>query len=120
MQQEEPPKPKPKPKPVEPEPLPPEPQRIVVEAPVVMAEEPNTLEAPGYGVMHANVHHAFTFASGPIRFVKAYAQVDNIFNRNYVSSAGVVADTPGVPDSAKQSFFAGYGRSVYGGVTGGF
>ncbi len=80
----------------------------------------NTLEAPGYVVMRANVHHDFTFTSGPIRFVKAYAQVDNLFDRQYVSSAAVVGDTPGVPDSAKQSFFAGNSRSVYGGVTVGF
>jgi iron complex outermembrane receptor protein len=84
----------------------------------------NTLEAPGYGLMHVNMHHNYTFASGPIRYVKAFAQVNNLFDRTYVSSAGVVADsptdTPTTLRTTKQSFFAGYGRSVYGGITVGF
>jgi outer membrane receptor protein involved in Fe transport len=50
--------------------------------------------------------------------------VNNLFDRTYVSSAGVVADsptdTPTTLRTTKQSFFAGYGRSVYGGITVGF
>lgn len=53
------------------------------------------------------------------RGIGAFLQVDNLFDRDYIASANVVADAP--TDTAatlldKQAFFAGQERSIYGGV----
>jgi iron complex outermembrane receptor protein len=80
----------------------------------------NTVGAPAYWLMNANLHKDFEFGSNPyyVRFAKFYVQVDNIVDKTYVASGNVVADS--TADANKTLFFAGYGRAVYAGLTLGF
>lgn len=79
----------------------------------------NTLGVPSYVLFNANVHYQYrTHNNRYIKFIKAYVELDNIFNRPYVAWATPVADS--TPDANKQAFYAGVGRSVYLGVTLGF
>jgi iron complex outermembrane receptor protein len=80
----------------------------------------NTVGAPAYWLMNANLHKNFEFGSNPyyVRFAKFYVQVDNIVDKTYVASGNVVADS--TVDANKTLFFAGYGRAVYAGLTLGF
>lgn len=78
----------------------------------------NTLKTPAYLLFNLNVHKMYPVKNPYIRFVKAYIELDNIFDKTYVASAVPVSDA--TPDAAKQAFFAGYGRALYAGVTLGF
>lgn len=80
----------------------------------------NTVGAPAYWLMNANIHKNFEFGSNPyyVRFAKFYVQVDNIADKTYVASGNVVADS--TADANKTLFFAGYGRAFYAGLTLGF
>ncbi|MBM4120997.1 MAG: TonB-dependent receptor [Nitrospira sp.] len=79
----------------------------------------NTVAAPAYWLMNANVHKNFEFKNNPyVRFAKFYFELDNIADKTYVASGNVVADS--TADASKTLFFAGYGRAIYGGVTLGF
>jgi iron complex outermembrane receptor protein len=44
-----------------------------------------------------------------------YLQANNLFDKTYVASGNVVADS--TPDALKTLYFAGYGRAIYGGIT---
>lgn len=80
----------------------------------------NTVGAPAYWLMNANIHKNFEFGSNPyyVRFAKFYVELDNIADKTYVASGNVVADS--TADANKTLFFAGYGRAVYAGLTLGF
>lgn len=76
----------------------------------------NTVGAPAYWLLNANLHKTVEFApTSWFRFAKFYLQLDNIADKRYVGSGGVIADS--TPDASKTLFFAGYGRAIYGGVT---
>jgi iron complex outermembrane receptor protein len=80
------------------------------------ANNANTLMAPGYTVMNANLHYAYQFSpKNVIRFIKAFVEVNNLADQVYVQSTAVVSDS--TTDSNKQAFFSGNGRAVYGGIT---
>ncbi|MCC7214944.1 MAG: TonB-dependent receptor [Nitrospira sp.] len=76
----------------------------------------NTVGAPAYWLLNANLHKTIELNSTSwFRFAKFYLQLDNIADKRYVGSGGVIADS--TPDANKTLFFAGYGRAIYGGVT---
>ncbi|MBX3121014.1 MAG: hypothetical protein KF784_18295, partial [Fimbriimonadaceae bacterium] len=76
----------------------------------------NTVGAPAYWLLNANLHKTVEFSpTSWFRFAKFYLQLDNIADKRYVGSGGVIADS--TPDANKTLFFAGYGRAIYGGVT---
>ena len=75
----------------------------------------NTIGIPSYWVVNVNLHKTFTFNNDWVRFAKFFFEVNNIANKTYAASGQVVSDA--TPDANKQLFFAGYGRSFYGGVT---
>lgn len=76
----------------------------------------NTVGAPAYWLLNANLHKTFQFQPNSwVRFAKVYVEMDNIADKRYVGSGGVIADS--TPDANKTLFFAGYGRAVYAGVT---
>ena len=75
----------------------------------------NTVGIPSYWVLNVNLHKTFTFNNDWVRFAKFFFEVNNIANKTYAASGQVVSDS--TPDADKQLFFAGYGRSFYGGVT---
>ena len=79
----------------------------------------NTLATPAYWLFNLNVHDMYKIQNNSyVRFAKPYFEIDNIFNKTYVGSAVPVADS--IADANKQSFFAGYGRAFYAGLTLGF
>jgi iron complex outermembrane recepter protein len=75
----------------------------------------NTVGAPSYWLLNANINKMVEVKNPYIRFAKFYIQLDNILDERYVASGNVVADN--VADAQKTLFFAGYGRAIYGGVT---
>ena len=76
----------------------------------------NTVGAPAYWLLNANLHKTIEFSpTSWFRFAKFYLQLDNLADKRYVGSGGVIADS--TPDANKTLFFAGYGRAIYGGVT---
>jgi iron complex outermembrane receptor protein len=75
----------------------------------------NTVGAPSYWLLNANINKTFDIKSRFVKFAKFYLEVDNMLNNIYVASGNVVQDS--TPDASKTLFFAGYGRAIYGGVT---
>ena len=75
----------------------------------------NTVGAPSYWILNANINKTFDIKNPYIRFAKFYVELDNLLDKRYVASGNVVADS--VSDANKTLFFAGYGRAVYGGIT---
>lgn len=75
----------------------------------------NTIGAPSYWLLNANVNKYVEIKNPYIRFAKFYVELDNLLDKTYVASGNVVADS--VADAQKTLFFAGYGRAIYGGVT---
>ena len=75
----------------------------------------NTIGAPAYWLLNANVNKYVEIKNPYIRFAKFYVELDNLLDKTYVASGNVVADS--TPDAQKTLFFAGYGRAIYGGVT---
>ena len=75
----------------------------------------NTVGAPSYWLLNANINKTFDIKNPYIRFAKFYVELDNILDKRYVASGNVVSDS--VSDANKTLFFAGYGRAIYGGIT---
>jgi iron complex outermembrane receptor protein len=75
----------------------------------------NTVGAPSYWLLNANLNKMVELKNPYIRFAKFYIELDNILDKQYVASGNVVADS--TIDAQKTLFFAGYGRAIYGGVT---
>ncbi|MDQ6733200.1 MAG: TonB-dependent receptor, partial [Nitrospirota bacterium] len=75
----------------------------------------NTVGAPSYWLLNANINKMVEIKNPYIRFAKFYVELDNILDKTYVASGNVAADT--TIDANKTLFFAGYGRAIYGGVT---
>ena len=79
----------------------------------------NTLATPAYLLFNVNLHHKYQVLNNSfIKSVKAYFEVDNIFDKTYVALATPVADS--TLDANKQVFWGGTGRGFYTGVTLGF
>ncbi len=80
----------------------------------------NTLRAKQYTLLNVNAHWKKDVSWGRIKRVIFTFDVRNVMNKTYDGSAVVVSDaSTDTPTSlmTKQSFFAGQGRSVYGGAT---
>ena len=75
----------------------------------------NTVGAPSYWLLNANINKYVEVKNPYIRFAKFYVELDNLLDKRYVASGNVVADS--TADAQKTLFFAGYGRAIYGGVT---
>ena len=76
----------------------------------------NSLGAPAYLLFNLNINYQYSFSHNPyIRFAKFYFEVDNLFDKDYVGNAVVVADS--TADASKQAFLPGYGRAFYAGLT---
>ncbi|MBI2386375.1 MAG: TonB-dependent receptor plug domain-containing protein [Elusimicrobia bacterium] len=80
----------------------------------------NTLRARRYTVLNLNAHWKRGVSWGPVSQVTMTFDLRNLMNIAYDGSAVTVADASSdTPASllAKQAFFAGQGRSAYGGLT---
>lgn len=80
----------------------------------------NTLRARTANVLNVNAHWKREVAWGPVKTVRLTLDVRNVANAAYDGSAVTVSDLNTDTDASllnKQAFFAGQGRSVYGGVT---
>jgi iron complex outermembrane receptor protein len=80
----------------------------------------NTLRAKEYALLNLNAHWKKSVAWGRVKRVTLTFDVRNVMNKAYDGSAVTVSDSNAdTPASllAKQAFFAGQGRSAYGGVT---
>jgi len=75
----------------------------------------NTVGAPSYWLINANINKTIDIKNPYIRFAKFYVELDNLLDKRYVASGNVVQDS--VADPNKTLFFAGYGRAIYGGIT---
>jgi iron complex outermembrane receptor protein len=79
----------------------------------------NTLEAPAYHVLNANVHYGRKWEGTFLQGFEVFFEGRNLLDRTYIESAVPVADDL-VPTLAgnnnKQAFFTGAPRSFYGGV----
>ncbi len=80
----------------------------------------NTLRARQYTLLNVNAHWKKDVAWGRIKRVLLTLDMRNVMNKAYDGSAVTVSDSINDTPAAlmgKQAFFAGQGRSVYGGVT---
>ncbi len=79
----------------------------------------NTLFARGYTLLNLNAHWKRDVKWGRVSRVAATFDLRNLANVRYDGSAVIVSDVFSDTDAArltKQAFFAGQGRSAYGGV----
>ncbi|WP_413629340.1 TonB-dependent receptor family protein, partial [Methylobacterium sp. W2] len=86
----------------------------------------NQLKAPGYTLVNANVHYAADLAGGYAKRISLYAEVRNVFDETYISSAQNLANTlnttsglqngAGVLAATPGSVFAGAPRNVVAGM----
>ena len=82
-----------------------------------MLNNANTVGIPAYLIGNANLHYEQPLANNAwFRFMKMYVEVNNIADTQYAASGQVTTATT----TATPLYFAGYGRSVYAGVTLGF
>jgi iron complex outermembrane receptor protein len=79
----------------------------------------NTLRAPGYNVLNANMHYAQGFSGSFLRGFETFFEVRNLLDRTYIESAIPVSDDliqSLASLNGKQAFFTGSPRTFYGGV----
>jgi iron complex outermembrane receptor protein len=80
----------------------------------------NTYEQPSYVLWNANVHASKPLQNAMFKTVTFFLDVRNVFNKKYIGSSLVVADsptsTPTSMASSSRAFFAGSDRSVFGGL----
>lgn len=80
----------------------------------------NTLRTRTANVLNVNAHWKRAVAWGPVKTARLTFDLRNVMNAAYDGSAVTVSDlSTDTPASlrGKQAFFAGQGRSAYGGVT---
>lgn len=80
----------------------------------------NTLRAKQYTLLNLNAHWKKDVSWGPVKRVLLTFDLRNVTNARYDGSAVTVSDSINDTPAAlatKQAFFAGQGRSAYGGVT---
>ncbi len=77
----------------------------------------NTFGIPSYVVANVNIHKNFELKNSWFRFAKLYLELDNIADKKYAASGQVIGGETAGAAANNQAFFAGYGRSIYGGVT---
>ncbi|MBI5246209.1 MAG: TonB-dependent receptor [Elusimicrobia bacterium] len=80
----------------------------------------NTLRAKQYTLLNLNVHWKRDVSWGRVKRVTLTFDLRNLMNKAYDGSAVTVSDSntdTATSLLAKQAFFAGQGRSAYGGVT---
>ena len=80
----------------------------------------NTLRAKQYTLLNLNAHWKKDVSWGPVKRVTLTFDLRNVMNKAYDGSAVTVSDSnTDTPASlmTKQAFFAGQGRSAYGGAT---
>jgi iron complex outermembrane receptor protein len=80
----------------------------------------NTFEQPSYVVWNANLHASKSFDRAMFKSVTFFFDCRNVFNKKYIGSSLVVADSPtSTPTSlasSSRAFFSGSDRSYFGGV----
>jgi iron complex outermembrane recepter protein len=77
----------------------------------------NTFAFPSYLVANANIHKNFELNNPWVRFAKFFFQVDNLADKTYAASGQVIGGETAAAAAGQPIFFAGYGRTYYGGVT---
>jgi iron complex outermembrane receptor protein len=77
----------------------------------------NTFSFPSYVVANANIHKNFELNNPWVRFAKFFFEVDNIADKKYAASGQVITGETAAIAANQAIFFAGYGRTYYGGVT---
>lgn len=84
----------------------------------------NLLRAPGYQLVNLEMHYDPGWTVGPMKAVRAFFEVENLFNRTYVGTASNITDTlasagrengAAVLANSTGSIFAGAPRTFYGG-----
>jgi iron complex outermembrane receptor protein len=82
-------------------------------------ENANLLVAPGYGIVNVNVHYNTELGGGPLRTLMAYAEIRNLFDETYISSANNITDrigaTPTTLAAISGSIYSGAPRSYFAG-----
>jgi iron complex outermembrane receptor protein len=82
-------------------------------------ENANLLVAPGYGIVNVNLHYNTGLGGGPLRALMAYAEVRNLFDETYISSANNITDrvgaTPTTLAAISGSIYSGAPRSYFAG-----
>ena len=51
---------------------------------------------PGYDIVNVNVHYSTDLGGGPLRSLMAYAEIRNVFDETYISSANNITDRIGL------------------------
>ena len=77
----------------------------------------NTFGIPSYFIANVNIHKLFEFKNSWVRFAKFYLELDNIADMKYAASGQIIGGETTAAAATQQTFFAGYGRAIYGGVT---
>jgi iron complex outermembrane receptor protein len=82
-------------------------------------ENANLLVAPGYDIVNVNVHYSTDLGGGPLRSLMAYAEIRNVFDETYISSANNITDrigsTPTTLAAVSGSIYSGAPRSYFAG-----
>ena len=82
-------------------------------------ENANLLVAPGYDIVNVNVHYNTGLGGGPLRALMAYAEIRNVFDETYISSANTITDrvgaTPATLAAISGSIYSGAPRSYFAG-----
>ncbi|MCJ2089908.1 TonB-dependent receptor [Methylobacterium sp. E-005] len=92
----------------------------------VYLDNANTLKAPGYAIINANLHYATDLTGGYAKRLSVYFEIRNVFDTVYVSSAqnlsNSINSTTGLLNNAAilagttGSVFAGAPRNIVGGM----
>lgn len=85
----------------------------------------NQLTIPGYGLVNLNLHYDRDVSIGFLKNISAFVEVRNVFDRTYVASATVIANSltsgfqnPGfvLAQNSTGSIYSGQPRAIQGGV----
>jgi iron complex outermembrane receptor protein len=76
----------------------------------------NQLKAPGFAIVNLQVHWDPGIKLGAVSKIRAFFEVQNLFNKTYVASANNIADTPGANgQQSGAAALANTGGSIYAG-----
>jgi iron complex outermembrane receptor protein len=77
----------------------------------------NLLKAPGFAIVNLEAHWDPGLKVGPVSKIRAFFEVQNVFNKKYVASAANIADTLGANGQQNgASVLANTGGSIYAGA----
>ena len=76
----------------------------------------NQLKAPGFAIVNLQAHWDPGLKVGPVSKIRAFFEVQNLFNKTYVASANNIADTLGTNgQQSGAAVLANSGGSIYAG-----